>query len=288
MGLVASDGYEEKRVVNHSTISGSPTVVKVGGALLAEPAWLAEIWKQVALLQEQGPVVLVHGGGSQATNLARRLGHEPRMVHGRRITTDVDLEIVKAAFGTANIELVASGATSGLKTIGLTGVDARSLKVVRRPPRNVDGELIDFGWVGDVVTYDASALNDLFSLHYVPVVAPLGVDDGGLIYNVNADTVASEIARSIGAVRLLFVTDSGGVRRDVSDAASILGECTSNIFRTGVEEGWINAGMRTKLEVALAAAARTSAAVFIAGFDDLFERSRATRIVAATESESQA
>ena len=265
------------------TATTGPVVVKVGGALLECADCIRKLWGQVARLQNDGLVIVVHGGGSQATSLARRLGHEPRIIHGRRVTTDADLEIVKAAFGIANMELVAAGLAAGVSAVGLTGVDGASLLVERRPPREIDGETVDFGWVGEVLEYRPSLVTALGRADHVPVVAPLGVDDAGLIYNVNADTVASEIARALNASALLLVTESGGVRRDAADADTLMQECSEADFEEGVSEGWISAGMRAKLEVALAAAARTSADVFVAGYDDLIERDRSTRVVAASK-----
>lgn len=268
--------------------SSTPIVIKIGGALLERADCILALWRQIAELHRSQPVVVVHGGGSQATNLARRLGHEPRMVHGRRVTTDVDLEIVKAAFGIANIELVASGLANSVPTVGITGVDGTTLVVEKRPPRVIDKETVDFGWVGDVVEVRPQFIKELMTAGRIPVMAPLGVDASGLIYNVNADTVAAAIASAVSASQLLLVTESGGVRRDVADAASIISVCSNQTFQSGIDEGWINAGMRTKLEVALAASAKTSAEVFIVGFDDLLHRAGATRVTANTPASTQA
>jgi acetylglutamate kinase len=203
------------------------TVVKLGGALLDDAALLADLWRQVGEMTATGqPVVVVHGGGRQATELAARLGHTPRILHGRRVTTDLDLDIARWAFrGALNTSLVAAAHREGVRAAGLSGVDGGTLRVHRRPPREVDGETVDFGWVGDVDGADATLLHVLLAAGVVPVVAPLGVDAEGLVYNVNADTVAVALAEALGADRLVFVAEAGGLRRDPRDPASRIAAC---------------------------------------------------------------
>jgi acetylglutamate kinase len=235
----------------------TPTVIKLGGALLDDAATLDLVWQQVALLRQRGEdVVVVHGGGPQATRLATRLGHTPRIVHGRRVTTDLDLDIALWTFrGSLNTALVAAASRAGVRAAGVSGVDGATLQVHRRPPRQIDGESVDFGWVGDVDGVDTSLLEALLASGFVPVVAPLGIDASGEVYNVNADTVAVAIAGALSAHRLLFVAASGGLRRDQHDPATRLATCDAALLATGLAEGWITDGMRVKVETALAAAA---------------------------------
>lgn len=271
----------------------SPIVVKLGGALLAEPAQLGPLWESVAVMRQQTPVIVVHGGGPQATEMARRLGHEPRIVHGRRVTTDVDLDIVQWTMrGTLNVGLVAQGLRYGLRTAGVSGVDGPTLRVRRRPPWNVEGESIDFGWVGDVQSVDTGLLDTLMEAGFTPVVAPLGIDEEGRVYNVNADTVSCAIAGAVGASQYLLVTESGGVRRDPEDPLSLLPECDAELFAQGTEEGWIQGGMRVKLKVAFDALEAGVADVNVLAPDDLIRRKRGTRVLrraadAATRSDNR-
>lgn len=226
------------------------TVVKLGGALLADPAALAAVWSGVATLCSAGPIVVVHGGGPQATDLARRLGHEPRFVAGRRVTTDLDLDIALWTMrGALNARLVASARATGLPAVGLSGVDGGLVTVERRPPKMVDGTTVDFGHVGDVTGSDPAVLEALIGAGFIPIIAPLCADGAGHVYNVNADTVALTLAEAAWADTLLFVAESGGVFRDPADPSSRLAGLDVRGFEAGVAEGWIAGGMRPKLEV---------------------------------------
>ena len=230
----------------------APVVVKLGGAVLADAGAVAAVWAGVRA--ERAPVVVVHGGGPQATALARRLGHEPRVVAGRRVTTDLDLDVALWTLrGALNVRLVAAGAAAGVRAVGVSGADGGLVTVRRRPPRPVDGDVVDFGHVGDVVGVDPTVLLALAAAGFTPVVASVCADAAGALYNVNADTVAAEVAAALGAGRLDLVTEAGGVRREASDPASAVRRLTAAEAEAGAAEGWIAGGMRPKLETALAA-----------------------------------
>lgn len=260
--------------------SGSgPAVIKLGGALVADPEALAPFWRDVAVLRAQAPVLVVHGGGPQATALARRLGHEPRIVHGRRVTSDLDLAIIQWTLrGELNSRLVAAATRAGLRAAGICGVDGATLRVHRRPPRLIDGETVDFGHVGDVDTLDTGLLSLLLLNGFLPIFAPLGVDDQGRVYNVNADTVACAVAGALGASRFLLVTESGGLRRDPADAASRLPVCNAALLEQGSAEGWITGGMRVKVDTALQARTAGIPDVYICAPDELLHPEPGTRI----------
>lgn len=262
-------------------MAASPlTVIKIGGALLSDAVDLAPFWSAVAALQQERRVVVVHGGGPQMSELARQLGHTPRMVQGRRVTTDVDLEIVLWSLrGALNARLVARARTAGIPAVGVSGLDGGLVQVHRRPPWTVDGEQVDFGWVGDVDRVDPRLVTHLLEGGYLPVVAPLGVDDAGLLYNVNADTVACALARAAGADEFLLVTESGGVRRDARDPSSRLERCSTELFAEGTQAGWIEGGMRVKLQVAFDALSAGVSEVHILAPNDLLARTSGTHIV---------
>ncbi len=258
----------------------NPTVIKIGGALLGEAARLDAFWASVRVLGAEAPVVIVHGGGPQATAMARRLGHTPRIVHGRRVTTDLDLEILQGTVrGVLNVQLVGQAMRHGLRAVGISGADGGLLRVQRRPPWRLDGETVDFGWVGDVEGAEAGVLAALLAGGFLPVVAPLGIDGDGLLYNVNADTVARTLAEALHAACLLLVTEAGGVRRDVDDPASLLPRCDAATFEAGQDAGWIQGGMRVKLQVAFEALRAGVSEVFILAPDDLAARASATQVV---------
>jgi acetylglutamate kinase len=259
------------------------TVIKIGGTLLEHTQVIESLWRQVAALHDRGDqVVIVHGGGRQATELAARLGHRPRMVHGRRVTTDLDLEIVLWTFrGSLNSRLVAAAHRNGVPAAGISGVDGGTLNVHRRPPREIDGDEVDFGWVGDVDGVEPYLLRALLAGGVVPVVAPLGVDDAGVIYNVNADTVAVAIAEGLQASSLLFAAESAGLRRDAADPETHITECDQDLLDRGLREGWITDGMKVKLETALQAA-QVVPSVAIVPPDALMNPTRGTWIRAGT------
>lgn len=263
-----------------TTEKQSPIVIKISGSLLDQPDELAELWSALRVLQSEAPVVLVHGGGKQMTALANRLGHTPEKVQGRRITTDLDLKIAQWAMrGTLNTELVSQAQQHDLTAVGVSGADAALVRVTKRPAWDVNGETIDFGWVGDIEEVDPSLLEGLLAQSLVPVVAPLGIDAEGQVYNVNADTVACALAEALAAQKLLFVTGAGGVRRDADDPASHLGTCDAATFNAGVNDGWIEGGMRVKVETALDALEGSVDEVYICGPGVLLTRADATEVV---------
>lgn len=258
----------------------NPIVVKISGSLVAEAEGMATLWSALQTLAERAPVVLVHGGGQQMSDMADRLGHTPRRVQGRRVTTDLDLEIAQWTMsGTINTQLVAQAKAHDLTAVGLSGADAGQVQVTKRPPWQIDGETVDFGWVGDIDAVDPSLINGLLARDLTPIVAPLGIDESGQVYNVNADTVACAIATALAAQQILFVTGAGGVRRDADDPASRLDTCDRATFEAGVDAGWIDGGMRVKVETALDALGDGVGSAVVCGPDDLLEQKHATEIV---------
>lgn len=254
------------------------TVLKLGGAFLDElqrSDALGSFWEHVKSLQKDRTVVIVHGGGDQSTRLAHQLGHSPRVVQGRRITSNLDLQILQwAVRGEVSTGLVASASKSAVSAVGLSGADAEMVQVSKRPIWNIGGEEIEFGHVGDVEFVQSRLLKVLINTGFVPIVAPLGIDSFGNIYNVNADTVALEVSCALGASELVFLTISGGVLKD-----TLLTECDSSLSREGIEAGWINAGMRVKVDVGFAALERGVERVRIAGMDTVSDPAGGTLLV---------
>lgn len=259
---------------------GPTTVIKIGGALVGREEVLDALWSSVAKMIDGRRVIVVHGGGPIATEVARKMGYEPRMVHGRRVTSDMDLRIVQWTMrGELNSTLVGHAHRVGVRAVGISGADGPMLEVVRRPPWIVDGEQVDFGWVGDVRSVNANLLNVLISNGFVPVVAPLGVGANGHLYNVNADTVSYALATAVAADEYLLVTESGGVRREADDAASHLDVCSRADYERGVDEGWIQGGMRVKLKVAFDALDAGIPRVLIVAPENLMSGEGGTKVV---------
>jgi acetylglutamate kinase len=205
---------------------GRTFVVKLGGAALAEPRALQAVVEQVAALHHLGiRVVVVHGGGPQATELARALGLPVRQVAGRRVTDDATLAVVvRALNGDANTALVAACRAARLPAVGLSGVDGDLVVARRRPPADVAGEPqpVDYGHVGDPVAVDPRLLRHLLDAGFVPVVSPLAADAEGRLLNANADGVAAALAVALGAEKLLILVDTPGLLEDVRDPGSLV------------------------------------------------------------------
>jgi acetylglutamate kinase len=244
-------------------------VVKVGGEVVGSPA-MAVVARGVAEMHRAGDrVILVHGGGPQATDLQKRLGQTPRIVAGRRITDADALEVVKMAVaGGVNVDACAALLAAGVWPVGLHGASSLAVRAVKRPPRVVSGagpEPIDFGFVGDVTGVNEGLFALLGGAGYVPVIACLGADDQGACYNINADVVAAQAAAILRAKALVLVSDVPGVLRDLDDPSSRIPRLSVAAGRTAIAEGTVKKGMIPKLEEAFAALAQGVRAVHVVG-----------------------
>ncbi|MBI2862558.1 MAG: acetylglutamate kinase [Chloroflexi bacterium] len=220
---------------------GRVVVVKYGGSTMGSSDTTVE---DVLTLHRLGiKPVLVHGGGASITEWLGRLGQEARFVHGLRVTDEATLEVVAMVLaGSANKELVSQLAALGGRAIGLSGVDAGLIQARIKDP--------DLGLVGEVARVETSLIDQLLQSGYIPVIAPLGVAADGQILNINADTAAAEIAVALGAEKLIFLTDVGGI----VDAD---GQLIPQLSRQEVEElisgGVISGGMIPKVQACLRA-----------------------------------
>src|SRR5690606_30020177 len=153
-------------------------VLKAGGDAFVSPETTRALAEQIGILHQVGiRVVVVHGGGPQSTELAKRLGHSPRFVDGRRVTTVEDLSVATFVLnGEINTRLVAACGALGIPAIGLSGVDSGFISAVKRPVVMRDGEAIDYGFVGDIASVDASVLLKQLDNDLVPLVSPLSAD----------------------------------------------------------------------------------------------------------------
>jgi acetylglutamate kinase len=236
-------------------------VVKLGGEVLQDADVLDQVATQLALLQSLSiRLVVVHGGGPQASALTRRMGHEPVMVGGRRVTDDAALEVAKMVYaGLLNTDLIAALREHRVQPVGLTGVDADLLTAHRRPPVDLVGDegkpqRVDFGHVGDLDRVDARVLTTLLDARFVPVVASLAGDDEGNVYNVNADTVAEAIATALRAQKLIFLTGAPGVLRDRTDPSTLVTFADPDDLAELMQSGALSGGMKPKVEACIRAA----------------------------------
>ena len=239
---------------------GKTFVVKFSGKVTEDKAVLASLAEELALLHQVGiRVCVIHGGGKQLTELAQKLGVVQTVIEGRRVTDDDTLDLAKMIFrGKINTEILAALRHRGIEAVGLSGIDGGVIKAVRRPPRDVTNretgvtETVDFGHVGDVVDVDSRLLELLLEHNYLPIVSSLGADDDGKIYNINADTIAAEIAVRLGAEKLILLSDVNGIYLDSTDPSTKIDRLTVSEAKAMINDGKATGGMIPKLENLLA------------------------------------
>jgi len=223
-------------------------VIKAGGDAFVTPENTRALMEQIGILHQVGiRVVLVHGGGPQSTALAQRLGLATQMVEGRRVTDAETLEVSTMVLnGEINTRIVAVCRALGIPAIGLSGVDGGLIKATKRPPVQVAGRTVDYGYVGDILGIDTSILLKQLDNDLVPIVSPLSADDHGTLLNINADTVAAMIACELKAEKFVMATGTPGILDKLEDPRSLI----SYIDRAGLrrlrEEGKISGGMLPK------------------------------------------
>lgn len=241
----------------------SLTLIKVGGAVLEDKEAFPVFLDNAASLP--GAKIIVHGGGRTATVLASRLGFETSMVGGRRITGKEMLQVVTMVYGgLVNKSVVAGLQKRGLDALGMTGADLKSIVSRRRPPVEVEGRLVDFGFVGDVENVNASSISSLLMEGIVPVIAPLTYDGNGGLLNTNADTIASSVAVAMAnlcnedgdkayKVKLAFCFEKAGVLAEPEDETSLIKKINRDDFEQLKNKGIVSGGMVPKLENAFQA-----------------------------------
>lgn len=236
-------------------------VIKLGGEVLRQTAALESVVAQVALLSSLGvKVVVVHGGGPQVSELSQQLGLTPQIVAGRRVTCAQTLEVVKMVLGgQLNLSVLAALRSHRVPAIGLSGVDGELVTAHQRPKVTVVDDQgqpteVDFGWVGDIDAVDPRPLQALLAAGYVPVVASLAGDNEGQVYNINADTLAEQLAVALRAQKLIFLTSAPGVLRDRADPATLVAFADPDDLASLLQSGAIAGGMRPKVEACIRAA----------------------------------
>ncbi|MFO0551022.1 MAG: acetylglutamate kinase [Polyangiaceae bacterium] len=243
-------------------------VIKLGGEVIAS-AELPAIAADVAALSRSVRVVLVHGGGPQATKLQEKLGQTPIKIAGRRVTDAATLDVMKMVVaGHLNVDLCAALVRAGARPIGLHGASARVIAAEKRPPKVYSGagpDPIDLGLVGDVKSVDRPLLELLTGNGYTPVLACLGAGADGAVFNINADIVATQVAVALGARSLLLVSDVRGVLRDVADPSSRIARLSLAEGRALIESGAVKEGMIPKLEESFGAVRAGVGQVHIVG-----------------------
>src|ERR1043166_4129333 len=235
---------------------GKTFVVKLSGKVIEEHENLASLTEELALLHQVGiRVCVVHGGGKQLTELAEQLGVEQTIIDGRRVTDDATLDMAKMIFaGKINTDILAALRRRGVEAVGLSGVDGQIVLAERRPPKEVvnretgERESVDFGHVGDVLEINDRLLQVLLDHDYMPIVSSLGADDEGRVFNINADTIAAEIAVRLQAEKLVMLSDVDGIYLRPGERATKISRLTAAEVEGLINEGVATGGMIPKLQ----------------------------------------
>jgi acetylglutamate kinase len=225
-------------------------VIKIGGNIIDNANALSTFLDAISSIHH--PIVLIHGGGKLATDLATNMQVPQQMIDGRRITDAETLKIVTMVYaGFINKNIVAQLQARNRNAIGITGADANIIQAHKRTHST-----IDYGFVGDVDGVHAATINSLLSQQLLPVIAPITHDGKGQLLNTNADTIANEIAKALSntnKVTLLYCFDKKGVLKDVQDDASIIPSITKANIEELKTNNIIHTGMIPKIDNALAA-----------------------------------
>jgi len=235
---------------------GKTFVVKFSGKVTEDHDRLISLAEELALLYQVGiRLCVVHGGGKQLSELAAQMGVEQTIIEGRRVTDDATLEMAKMVFaGKINTDILAALRHRGVEAVGLSGVDGNIVHAERRPPSRIvnretgQSEQIDFGHVGDIIEIDARLLTVLLDQGYLPVVSSLGADAEGKVFNINADTIASEIAIQLQAEKLVLLSDVDGIYLSGDQGQTKLSRLTAEEAERLIRNGSATGGMIPKLQ----------------------------------------
>lgn len=224
--------------------TGRVVVVKYGGNAMINPELKRAVMSDIVLLSLIGiRVVLVHGGGPEITETLKALGKQSRFIDGLRYTDAETAEVVQMVLaGKINKDLVSLIGQCGGKALGFCGIDGRMIKA-----KKLDSGK-DLGFVGEIVDIDPQPLANAIYNRYIPVIATVGADDSGQVYNINADTAAAEIAAALGAENLITLTDIRGLMRDINDPDSMIPEVKLSEVPGLTEQGIISGGMIPKVQ----------------------------------------
>ena len=230
-------------------------VIKYGGSAMKDKNLEKQILKDIILLKYVGmKPVIVHGGGSEISEEMKKRNKTPQFINGLRVTDEETMEVIEMVLtGKINTRLVAEinlpiseGPGNGVKGIGLSGEDAQLLTVKKH-------QISELGLVGEVENINPEILMILLEKNYIPVIATVGVDKEGVRYNINADTAAAQIAISLQAEKLIFLTDVDGIFKDSSNPSTIISSLNINKTKELIESGCVQKGMIPKVDAAIQA-----------------------------------
>lgn len=232
---------------------GQTMVFKIGGHAMVNDEVLEETVKDILLLYFTGikPVV-VHGGGPEISEKMERLGLKPKFVEGLRVTDKETMEVVEMVLdGKINSKIVSMFIKNGGKAVGLSGKDGLLIvaeKKLLKLKKGMEETMVDLGFVGETKLVNPGILRLLLDNGFIPVVSPVSADLEGNVYNLNADSVAGDIASALRAKKLIMLTDVPGILRDVNDKNSLLSKIKLSELEQLYERGILKGGMLPKFD----------------------------------------
>ncbi len=237
---------------------GKVMVIKIGGHAMVNEEILESAVRDIILLYFVGikPIV-VHGGGPEISEKMERLGIKPKFVDGLRVTDEETIEVVQMVLdGKINSKIVSLFIKNGGKAVGMSGKDGLLVVAKKKKVKKKIGDSeveLDLGYVGETEIVNPEILKILIDNGFIPVVSPVAVDLNGNIYNMNADTVAGDIAAALKAKKLIILTDVPGILRDVNDPSSIISKISLRELEEMLRKGELKGGMIPKVEAIIKA-----------------------------------
>lgn len=232
---------------------GKTMVIKIGGHAMVNDEILEETVKDILLLYYTGikPVV-VHGGGPEISEKMEKLGLKPKFVEGLRVTDKETIEVVQMVLdGKINSKIVSMFIKNGGKAVGLSGKDGLLIvaeKKLLKLKKGMEETMVDLGFVGETKLVNPEILRILLENGFIPVVSPVSADLEGNVYNLNADSVAGDIAAALKAKKLIMLTDVPGILRDVNDKSSLISKIKLSELEDLLEKGALKGGMLPKVD----------------------------------------
>lgn len=218
-------------------------VVKYGGSAMSNEELQKNVIKDVTLLKLVGfKPIIVHGGGKEISRWVGKVGKEAKFVNGLRVTDEETMEIAEMVLNKVNKQLVSMVEELGVRAVGISGKDGGLLKVEKKYSNGQD-----IGFVGEITGVNPQVIYDLLEKDFLPIVAPIGLDDNFQTYNINADDAACAIAKALHAEKLAFLTDIEGLYKDINDKSSFISSITASEADELINGGYIGGGMLPKL-----------------------------------------
>lgn len=226
-------------------------IIKIGGELLRDISSARKLLKQIATIHQFGiKVILVHGGGPQLTEMIEKSGQVSEFNNGRRVTDQSTISLaVMVLNGEVNTKLLAISVELGIPAIGISGIDGGMIVTKKRKKiKDETGDLIDYGYVGDISSVNMDILNTQLDAGYIPIISSLTANADGVILNVNADTIAATIAYELSAEKLILMTSVPGILMDTNDKTSLISYINHDSLKKMKSNGKLTDGMLPKVD----------------------------------------